>query len=189
MEYLKHGTLGMTVGHEIGHAFDNEGRLFDATDRLANWWTNTSLAAFNAGSECFVRQYDNFTVQGQDGRSHSVNGSYTLDENIADNGGVKTAYEAWQLQYRSDPLSRIHNNRRLPGLDALTSEQLFFIQFGRYHCLKIQPDIQVALLAGSVHSPSKWRAIGVAQNSEYVAKAFNCKPGTPMNPVKKCDLL
>ncbi|KAF9949043.1 Endothelin-converting enzyme 2 [Mortierella alpina] len=186
-EYLNYAGIGMVTGHEIGHAFDNEGRKFDSTGRLVNWWSKSSLKVFNRKAQCFVRQYNNFTVQGPGGKSHHVDGARTLGENIADNAGLKKAYEAWQTQFQSDPMSKTHNNKRLPGLDSFTFEQLFFIQFGRVWCSKTKPETDVGLLADE-HSPAKWRINGVAKNSKYFAKAFNCKPGTPMNPIKKCDL-
>ncbi|KAF9983171.1 hypothetical protein BGZ65_002107, partial [Modicella reniformis] len=111
----------------------------------------------------------------------------TLGENIADNGGIKKSFESWLARYRSDPQSKTYNNRRLPGLEKFTPEQLYFIQYARLWCTKTDPKVVPSLLQ-NVHSPPEWRINGVVQNSEYFAKAFQCKAGTPMNPVKKCNV-
>lgn len=132
-------------------------------------------------------QYSKFTVKGPNGKNYAVDGLKTLGENIADNGGLKKSYESWWARYQSDPTSQTYNNHRLPGLDNYTPEQLFFIQFARLWCANERPQYAVSLLEGP-HSPKKWRINGVAQNSEHFAKAFQCKPGTPMNPIKKCEV-
>ncbi|KAF9914478.1 hypothetical protein BX616_008224 [Lobosporangium transversale] len=186
-EYLNYGSLGAVVGHEITHGFDNTGRLFDASGKRHNWWSNSSLEAFNEKSECFVNQYSNFTLAGADGRLKFVNGNLTLGENIADNGGVKQSFETWYSRYKSDPTSKNYDNRKLPGLEKFTPEQLFFIQWGRTWCSKTRPE-NIDMDLENVHSPTRFRINGVAQNSIGFAKAFKCKPGTPMNPVNKCDL-
>ncbi|KAG0200564.1 hypothetical protein BGX28_006415 [Mortierella sp. GBA30] len=186
-DYLNYGATGVTAGHELGHAFDDSGRQYDGSGRVFNWWTNSSLSAFETRAKCFVEQYSNFTITGPDGKDHPVDGQLTLGENIADNGGLKKAYEAWWRRFQSDPTAKTYNNNRLPGLESHTPEQLFFVQYGRSFCSSIGPQQAVDLLTDT-HSPDKWRIIGVLQNSEYFAKAFQCKLGSPMNPVKKCDM-
>jgi endothelin-converting enzyme len=127
-------------------------------------------------------------MAGPDGKEFAVNGEQTLGENIADNGGTKKAFEAWLARYRSDPRSTKYNNKRLPGLEKYTPEQMFFVQYARSWCTKSDPTSVEEDLLTNVHAPAKWRIIGVVQNSEYFAKTFQCKAGAPMNPVKKCDL-
>ncbi|KAF9362275.1 hypothetical protein BGX34_006482 [Mortierella sp. NVP85] len=186
-EYLNFGSFGTVAGHEITHGFDDEGRKWDGIGRYKNWWSNSSVEAFNTRANCFVEQYSKYSVPGPDGKEHPVSGQLTLGENIADNGGIKKAFESWLERYRSDPRGKKYNNKRLPGLEKYTPEQLFFIQYGRSWCNKNRPEAWKRLVT-NVHSPPKWRIIGVVQNSEYFAKHFQCKAGTPMNPVKKCDL-
>ncbi|KAF9106491.1 hypothetical protein BGX27_009134 [Mortierella sp. AM989] len=186
-EYMSYGALGSVVGHEFTHAFDNRGRKYDAAGRLRNWWSNSSIEAFETRSQCFVNEYSNFTIKGLDNQDHAVDGNLTLGENIADNGGIKKSFETWLALYKSDPASLKYNNKRLPGLEKHTPEQIFFIQWGRAWCAEYRPEIYSNLLA-DVHSPPKWRINGIARNSEYFAQAFKCKPGTPMNPINKCDL-
>ncbi|KAF9398664.1 hypothetical protein BGZ94_005946, partial [Podila epigama] len=81
-----------------------------------------------------------------------------------------------------------YNNVRLPGLQRYTPEQLFFIQYARTYCANASPEMSVVLISADEHSPNEYRINGVAQNSDYFAKAFKCKTGSPMNPVKKCIL-
>lgn len=112
----------------------------------------------------------------------------TLGENIADNGGLKKAFETWQARYQSDPSGKTIKNPRLPGLEALTPEQLFFVSYARLWCSKARPESLLQQVMTDPHSPAEWRIKGAVQNSEYFARAFKCKKGAPMNPVKKCDV-
>ncbi|KAK5820647.1 hypothetical protein F5H01DRAFT_404111, partial [Linnemannia elongata] len=187
-EYINYGSMGVVSGHEIGHAFDNSGRHYDSIGRVVNWWTNSTSKAFDEKAQCFVNQYGNFTIKGPDGKDHNLDGQLTLGENLADNGGIKMAFRAWQSRAKSDPNGKKIKNFKLPGLDAYTPEQLFFIAYGRQWCNKMRPAALLNRMMADVHSPSKWRINGVAQNSPDFAKAFKCKTGAPMNPVKKCEI-
>ncbi|KAF9933943.1 hypothetical protein FBU30_003887 [Linnemannia zychae] len=187
-EYINWGGIGVVAGHEITHGFDNKGHQFDAVGRLANWWSNSTTEAFNKKAQCFVYQYGNFTVKGSDDKDYNINGQLTLGENIADNGGLKQSYNTWKSRYNSDPTSHQFNNLKLPGLENLTPEQLFFISYARPWCSKQRPESAIRQMRTDPHSPAKWRINGAVQNSVYFAEAFNCKAGVPMNPEKKCDL-
>ncbi|KAK3840063.1 MAG: hypothetical protein JOS17DRAFT_798110 [Linnemannia elongata] len=167
-EYINYGSMGVVGGHEIGHAFDNSGRHYNSIGRVAN--------------------YGNFTIKGPDGKDHNLDGQLTLAENLADNGGIKMAFRAWQSRAASDPNGKRTKNFKLPGLDNYTPEQLFFIAYGRLWCNKIRPAALLNIVRNNVHSPTKWRINGVAQNSPDFAKAFKCKVGAPMNPAKKCEV-
>ncbi|KAG0220041.1 hypothetical protein BGX33_009593 [Mortierella sp. NVP41] len=187
-EYVNFGAIGRLIGHEIGHGFDNLGCNYDSIGRIHNWWTNATEQAFNEKAQCFVEQYGNFTVKGPDGKDHNVNDEWTLGENIADNGGLKQAFRAWQFRHKSDLKGKKHKNFNLPGLEKYTLEQLFFISFGRFWCDKSTPEALVNQIGTGSHAPWRWRINGVAQNSPEFALAFKCKTDTPMNPTKKCDL-
>ncbi|KAF9545334.1 hypothetical protein EC957_011088 [Mortierella hygrophila] len=187
-EYINYGGMGVVGGHEIGHAFDNSGRHYDSIGRVANWWTNATSEAFDEKAQCYVNQYGNFTIKGPDGKDHNLNGELTLGENLADNGGIKMAFRVWQSRAKSDPNGKKIKNFKLPGLDAYTPEQLFFIAYGRLWCKKMRPEALVSYVKTNPHSPAKWRINGVAQNSPEFAKAFKCKAGAPMNPNKKCEV-
>lgn len=125
-EYLNYGGIGAVVGHELSHGFDNMGRHFDAHGRLVEWWTNATSQSFDEKADCFVKQYSNYTVPGD----VHVNGRLTLGENVADNGGIRQSFSAWKATYDEG------KNPLLPGLDDLTREQLFFVNFGRIWCHK-----------------------------------------------------
>ncbi|KAK5820687.1 hypothetical protein F5H01DRAFT_378077 [Linnemannia elongata] len=187
-EYVNYGSMGVVGGHEIGHAFDNNGRHYDSIGRLANWWTNATSQAFEDKAQCFVNQYGNFTIKGPQGEDHNLDGELTLGENLADNGGIKMAFRIWQSRLKSDPNGNKYKNFKLPGLEKYTPEQLFFISYGRLWCTMMTPDALVDYIGSNPHSPGKWRIIGAAQNSPDFAKAFKCKAGEPMNPVNKCEV-
>ncbi|KAI1321652.1 hypothetical protein EDD11_003132 [Mortierella claussenii] len=187
-EYVNYGGIGFVAGHEITHGFDDRGHLFDAEGRMQNWWSNATLEAFNSKAGCFVEQYSNFTVKGNDDKDYHINGQLTLGENIADNGGLKQSFESWKARYQADPSGRKYKNFRLPGLENLTPEQLFFISFARPWCNKQRPESAIRLMRTDSHSPAQWRINGAVQNSVAFAEAFQCAAGSPMNPDKKCSL-
>ncbi|KAG0365784.1 hypothetical protein BGX24_003968 [Mortierella sp. AD032] len=102
-EYMNYGAMGAIAGHEIGHSFDNIGRRYDEIGGLKNWWTEATAEVFNEKAQCFVEQYGNFTIKGSDNKDYNLNGRLTLDENLADNGGLKMSFSAWQSLIKSDP--------------------------------------------------------------------------------------
>ncbi|KAG0091768.1 hypothetical protein BGZ93_004632 [Podila epicladia] len=187
-DYVNMGIMGFIAAHEFTHGFDSQGRNYDETGRLRNWWTNATEQVFNEKGQCFVDQYGNFTVDGPGGKPLNVNGLLTLNENIADNGGLKLSFSTWQNRLKSDPNSGKYKNFKLPGLEMYTLEQLFFISYGRLWCQKETPDVSQLIILGDSHSPAKWRINGPVQNLPDFANVFKCKAGTPMNPAKRCDL-
>ncbi|KAF9377427.1 hypothetical protein CPB97_010204 [Podila verticillata] len=184
-EYLNYAGIGVVAAHELAHGFDNRGQRYDENGVIREWWEPSSLEKFDEKSKCFIEQYNEYTIDGPDGKKHNVNGWSTLGENIADNGGLRIAYDAWKQRQRNS----MYNNNKLPGLERYTTEQLFFIQYARAHCGNMTPEESVKMLNDDNHSPKKWRINGVVQNSDHFAKAFQCKAGAPMNPSKKCVLL
>ncbi|KAI8357779.1 hypothetical protein BD560DRAFT_196969 [Blakeslea trispora] len=187
-EYLNYGAIGSVLGHEMTHGYDSRGRRYDADGKLFQWWTEHTAKEYEVKADCFVKQYNNFTVTDEKGQPVNVNGKFTLAENLADNGGVKKAVEAWKSRYLKDPSSKQHNNMRLPGLNALSPEQLFFISFARTYCKNITPAQAKKKVLTDNHAPYKWRINAPLQNSFEFAEAFRCPAGSPMNPVKKCSL-
>ncbi|RHZ84461.1 hypothetical protein Glove_81g81 [Diversispora epigaea] len=186
-EYINYGAIGMVIGHELTHAFDNSGRQYDASGRLTQWWSDKTVKAFNNKSECFIHQYSNFTVNDPNGIPTNLNGHLTLGENLADNGGLRGAFQAWFARYNNDSDSKLYNNYLLPGLNV-TREQLFYISFGHSWCSKSRPETAVERVRTDPHSPPVWRVNGVLRNSKHFAETFNCKAGSKMNPIDKCDL-
>ncbi|KAI8140406.1 hypothetical protein BJV82DRAFT_520444 [Fennellomyces sp. T-0311] len=185
-DYLNYGGIGAVVGHELTHQFDNDGRHYDGKGQLREWWTKETLEAFEEKTKCFVNQYGNFTMEDPDGNKIHVNGQLTLGENVADNGGIRQSYIAWKKRYEQDKSGK--SNMMLPGLDNITPEQLFFINYGRIWCGKATKAQDKQSILTDEHSPPKWRVMGALQNSKYFSEVFKCPSGSPMNPEKKCEI-
>jgi len=184
-DYLNYGALGSIIGHELTHAFDNTGKSLDGDGRLVNWWTDSTLDKFNVSTECFVDQYNQFTVVDSEGIEKNINGTRTLNENLADNGGLSRAYEAWNLS-RMDNEKFNEHNKKLPGI-SYTPDQLFYIAFGQGWCSIYRPTY-ISLFLEDVHSISKFRVNGVVSNSKHFAETFECPIGSKMNPENKCSI-
>uniref|UniRef100_A0A8C6S312 Membrane metallo-endopeptidase-like 1 n=1 Tax=Nannospalax galili TaxID=1026970 RepID=A0A8C6S312_NANGA len=175
---LNFGGIGMVIGHEITHGFDDSGRNFDKNGNMLDWWSNFSAQHFREQSECMIHQYNNFSWDLAD--HHNVNGLTTLGENIADNGGVQQAYKAY-LQW----LAEGGKDQRLPGLE-LTYAQLFFVNYAQVWCGSYRPEFAVQSIKTDVHSPLKYRVLGSLQNLAAFSETFHCPRGTPMHPKKRC---
>ncbi|XP_048681395.1 endothelin-converting enzyme 1 isoform X4 [Caretta caretta] len=174
---LNFGGIGVVVGHELTHAFDDQGREYDKDGNLRPWWKNSSVEAFKQQTECMVEQYSSYTVNGE-----AVNGKHTLGENIADNGGLKAAYRAYQNWVKKNG-----NEEALPTL-GLSNNQLFFVGFAQVWCSVRTPESSHEGLITDPHSPSRFRVIGTISNSKEFSEHFHCPPGSPMNPQKKCEV-
>ncbi|KAK9763360.1 hypothetical protein K7432_010027 [Basidiobolus ranarum] len=185
-DYLNYGAIGTIVGHELTHGFDNKGSLFDKFGKQRQWWDNSTIKAFNKKTECLITQYSKLKVR-VNGQSLPINPKLTLGENIADNAGVIEAYNAWKRS-TTDPKKYRLNNPKLPGLENMTAEQLFFISFGRMWCSNIQDTASLHKLRIDTHSPDNHRVNGVLRNNKQFAEAFKCPLGSPMNPPKKCTI-
>ncbi|KAI9272589.1 hypothetical protein BY458DRAFT_508706 [Sporodiniella umbellata] len=179
-EYFTYGGIGSIIGHEISHAFDNNGRLYDSNGFKANWWTNKSSEAFEEKAECFVNQYSNSTAQKFGNETLHVDGLQTLGENLSDNGGIRAAYQAL--------FSKNREQAALPGLEKFSAEQMFFISNARTWCSKSTTAFAINQLETDEHSPDKWRVNLVMQNFEKFSEAFQCQSGRLMNPIKKCNM-
>ncbi|XP_077204336.1 endothelin-converting enzyme 2 [Paroedura picta] len=174
---LNFGGIGVVMGHELTHAFDDQGRQYDKEGNLRPWWQNSSLEAFKNRTECMTEQYSRFLVNGE-----HVNGKQTLGENIADNGGLKAAYNAYRTW-----LKKNGEEKRLPSVD-LTSHQLFFLGFAQVWCSVRTPESSHEGLVTDPHSPDKFRVIGTLSNSRDFVEHFRCPLGSPMNPGKHCEV-
>ncbi|KAK0166542.1 hypothetical protein PV328_004952 [Microctonus aethiopoides] len=174
---LNYGGIGVVMGHELTHAFDDQGREYDRYGNLHKWWNNATIERFKIQTECFIEQYGNLKVNG-----HNVNGRQTLGENIADNGGLKAAYHA----YLNSP--KTHQDKMpLPGL-KLTHRQLFFVNFAQVWCSAITPEAIGLQIEKDSHCPPKYRVIGPLSNFPEFAAEFNCPKGSGMNPIDKCEV-
>lgn len=174
---LNFGGIGVVMGHELTHAFDDQGREYDKDGNLRPWWKNSSVEAFKMQTQCMVEQYGNYSIN-----QESLNGRQTLGENIADNGGLKAAYNAY--------LNWIKKNGEEAALPALgmTNHQLFFVGFAQVWCSVKTPESSHEGVMTDPHSPPRFRVIGTVSNSREFSKHFGCKADTPMNPNHKCEL-
>ncbi|XP_065560462.1 neprilysin-like isoform X2 [Artemia franciscana] len=176
---LNYGAIGVVVGHEITHGFDDQGSQHDKFGNIQQWWDNSTLNNFNEKKQCFIDQYGNFFAEEV---QMNVNGVTTQGENIADNGGLREAYRAYQRF-----VSINGPEPTLPGLD-LTTEQLFFVSYANLWCGAYTPEGLIQIIETDPHSPNKYRVWGPLQNSIEFAEAFQCPNAAPMNPDEKCLL-
>ncbi|KAL5491633.1 hypothetical protein EMCRGX_G016962 [Ephydatia muelleri] len=174
--YYNYGSMGVIIGHELTHGFDDHGQQYDKDGQLRPWWTAKSQQNFNEKKLCYEKQYSGYEVFG-----FHINGNLTLGENIADNGGLVTSYQAYTNAIQGVV------QQSLPGV-PFTPEQLFFIGFSQVWCSLFTPEYIQKLVLTNPHSPGWYRVIGTLQNSEAFSKAFNCPANTFMNPSSKCDL-
>ncbi|KAM8903264.1 neprilysin-like isoform 1-T1 [Spinachia spinachia] len=175
---LNYGGIGMVIGHEITHGFDDNGRNYDKDGDLKDWWTPESTNRFLDLSRCIVNQYGNFSWDLANGLH--LNGNNTLGENIADNGGIRQAYQAYRNYVKG------HGEEpSLPGID-LSHNQLFFLNFAQVWCGTHRPEQAVNSVKVDVHSPGKFRVLGSLQNFPEFARAFNCNKSSHMVPDNIC---
>ncbi len=164
---VNYGGIGMVIGHEITHGFDDEGRKFDSVGNMTDWWTKEDADRFEARAKQVVEQYDGFV--GVD--TVHVNGSLTLGENIADLGGITIAYYAYQ---------RSLGGRSAPVIDGWTGEQRFFMGVAQAWRQKIRDQALLTRLRTDPHSPPYWRVNGPLTNLPEFTRAFGCKAGDAM---------
>ncbi|KZO95345.1 Metalloprotease [Calocera viscosa TUFC12733] len=184
--YLSYGAFGSVSAHELTHAFDSAGRMYNQQGKLEEWWTNTTSAAYDERVKCISEQYSKYWVDDGKGGKAYVNGNLTSGENIGD-AGIALSYRAWEAQYNSSwPLG---GEYLLPGLNY-TREQLFFISFARTWSSNAKPATALQRVRTDPHSPPRFRTNGPLSNLPEFAKAFNCSVGKPLNPPpeRQCHL-
>ncbi|KAM5277234.1 endothelin-converting enzyme 2 isoform 4-T4 [Hipposideros larvatus] len=174
---LNFGGIGVVMGHELTHAFDDQGREYDKEGNLRPWWQNESLAAFRNHTACMEEQYSQYQVNGE-----KLNGRQTLGENIADNGGLKAAYNAYKAWLRKHG-----EEQQLPAV-GLTNHQLFFVGFAQVWCSVRTPESSHEGLVTDPHSPARFRVLGTLSNSRDFLRHFGCPVGSPMNPGQLCEV-
>ncbi|MGA8150612.1 MAG: M13 family metallopeptidase [Terriglobales bacterium] len=162
-----YGDTGGTIGHELTHAFDDEGSEFDAKGDLKNWWTSEDRKRFDARTQCVQDQYSGYVAV----EDVHLNGKLTLGENVADLGGEILAYMAWKDATK---------DKNLQPVDSLTPDQRFFIGFAQWACSNERPEDERVRATTDPHSPAKYRINGVVVNMPQFARAFSCKAGQPM---------
>jgi putative endopeptidase len=170
------GGIGMVVGHELTHGFDDQGAQFDAEGNMKMWWQQDDFAKFQAKGKCVADQYSTFEAL----PGKTVNGELTLGENIADLGGIKVAFMAYR-KAREGAAERY-------VADGFTEDQQFFLGVGQAWCSKDRPEESLRRLTVDPHSPPKWRVNGALSNNPQFAEAFNCPQGSKMRPKKMCSV-
>ncbi|KAI5630575.1 VLP3p-4, transcript variant X7 [Venturia canescens] len=178
-KYINYGSTGFIVGHEITHAFDNEGKRFDKNGNMVNWWVSSTERNYNRRVECIMNQYGNYHVPEVNLNLDAYN---TRDENVADVGGIKIAY----LAYKSW-VKRNKPENKLPGINR-SPEQMFWIGAANVWCSKITREALLEGIISEPHSPNEFRVRGSFSNMPEFAKDFNCPEGSAMNPKKKCSI-
>jgi endothelin-converting enzyme/putative endopeptidase len=164
-----YGAIGSVMGHEMTHGFDDQGRHYDGSGNLREWWTPADAAAFEDRAACLVKQYGDFTAVGD----LKVNGRLTLGENIADNGGIRLAYAA---------LAKALKGAAPPPIDGLSAPQRFFVAYAQAWCGSATDQDKRRRALTDPHSPGEFRVNGVVANQPEFARAFSCPAGSPMAP-------
>ncbi|KAJ3821178.1 Metalloprotease [Lentinula raphanica] len=176
--YISYGAFGQVAAHELTHAFDSAGRLYNQHGKLEQWWTNQTSQGFQAKQDCIIKQFSGYSIDDGKGGKVYVNGNLTSGENIGDTGLVQ-AYRAWKAQY--DSSYEAGQEFLLPGL-PYTREQLFFISFARIWARSMKPAAAVQRIRTDPHSPSKYRVDGTVFNIKEFGKAFSCPSTAKLNP-------
>ncbi|MBP7147263.1 MAG: M13 family metallopeptidase [Acidobacteria bacterium] len=162
-----YGNTGATIGHELTHGFDDEGRQFDARGNLRDWWTAEDAAEFQERAQCVIDQYARYVIVDD----IHINSRLTTGEDIADLGGTLLAYRAWRAATA---------NQRLAPIDGFTPDQRFFIGMAQWACSNMRPEEERLRAVTDPHSPTRYRVNGVVANMPEFKDAFSCREGQPM---------
>ncbi len=168
-----YGNTGSTIGHELTHGFDDEGRKFDAKGNLRDWWTEKDSKEFERRTDCIANQYAQYTIVDD----IKINSRLTLGEDVADLGGTILAYLAWK---------QATANQQLENREGLTPDQRFFIGFAQWVCNNERPENLRVRALTDPHSPGRYRINGVVVNMPEFEKAFSCKAGQPLVKQDRC---
>jgi putative endopeptidase len=173
------GGIGLVIGHELTHGFDDQGRKFDPQGNLHDWWTEQDGKEFEKRAACVADEYSNFVAVDD----LKLNGKLTLGENTADNGGARIALMALEHMIADDKTGKEGQK-----IDGYTPEQRYFLGFARVWCEKRRPEVARVRVLTDPHSPGKYRVDGVVQNMPEFQKAWGCKAGQPMVAENACHV-
>lgn len=176
--YMNYGGIGSIIAHEMTHAFDDEGSQFDKDGNLAEWWDENTKLLYLEKANQTVEHYSNYSI-----RRIKLNGINCQGEAIADHGGIKlayNAYETWVTQHGEEP--------RLPTLEKYTPKQLFWITHASTYCTAYRPQLLKLLMISDCHPPSDFRVNIPLRNHKTFAKDFNCPINSYMNPPVKYNV-
>lgn len=174
---MNFGGVGMVIGHEITHGFDDTGRKYDEAGRLIQWWTDGAVSGFEERAACVERLYSAVEVA----PDLRINGRQTLGENIADLGGVKVAWGGWRRY------SERHPGEKSP-VPGLTPEQLFFVSFAQSWCGLSREEDHHARAVNDTHSPPRARVNITLSQTPAFHQTFQCALATPMRPIDRCEV-
>ena len=174
---VNYGGIGVVIGHELTHGFDDQGRKYDASGDFRDWWTPEDAKAFEQRADCTANEYSSFTSVKDDKGEVKLNGRLTLGENTADNGGLKLAYMA---------LMKIIGDTPVKAIDGYTPAQRFFLAYGQIWCQNVTDQEARKRVLTDPHSPGRWRVNGAVQNSVAFQQAFGCRAGQPMVAQNAC---
>ena len=180
-EAANYGHIGAVVGHELTHGFDDQGAQFDAKGNLHDWWTPADKKQFEEKTGCIDQEYSQFTAVDD----VKVNGKLTLGENTADNGGLRLALMALMARSAA-PGNPAATTGEQAAEQSWTPQQQFFLGYAQNYCTNVRPELLRMLAQTDPHSPDAIRVRGAVVNMPEFARAFRCKPGQPMTPVKSC---
>jgi len=162
-----YGSLGMVLGHEMTHGFDDNGRQYDSRGELHDWWHQASIDQFATKSQCIGDVFSKYAISGR-----HVNGNYTMGEDIADSGGIKFSYQAFTLKKER----------------TLEEKRMFFTAFAQTWCSVERKKAAVSAVLTDTHAPSKFRVLGALSQFQPFQEAFSCPAGAPMTPEERCSL-
>lgn len=168
VDAVNYGAIGVVIGHEISHGFDDSGAQFDAHGRLNNWWTADDLTRFQERTSCVVKQFDGYFIE----PNIHHNGKLVLGESIGDLAGAKIAYLAFKKSQEGKPPA--------PTIGGFTPDQQFFIAWGQFRGDAIRPETQRLMVQGDPHPIAKYRVIGPLSNLPQFQQAFSCKADAAM---------
>jgi len=166
---VNYGAIGVVIGHEISHGFDDQGAQYDAAGSLENWWKPEDLTKFEAKTSCVAKQFDGFTIDGPE-KIH-INGKLVLGESIGDLAGLKIAYLAFKKTDQGKSEAKV---------DGFSPDQQFFIAWGQFRGDATRVETQKMMVQGDPHPVAKYRVLGPLSNFPPFAEAFQCKPGAAM---------
>ncbi|XP_014666008.1 PREDICTED: neprilysin-11-like [Priapulus caudatus] len=182
--YINFAGIGFVIGHEITHGFDDQGRQFNKYGNSEQWWSQRDIDRFVNKAKCFIKQYDDYTVEAN-GKIWHHNGTQTQGESIADSGGAqqcRKAYISWLKKNKGTKEARI------PGLLDFTWEQIWYLIEAQLWCGLARDDKIIEHLTVAPHPLMKYRVNGPLANTDEFGKVWNCPLGSPMNPQRKCAI-
>jgi len=165
---INYGGIGMVIGHELSHGFDDEGRQFDAQGNLKDWWSPADAKDFDSRAACVINQFDGYYVE----KDLHENGKLVVGESIGDLGGLAIAYRAFEKSLEGNP--------RPADIDGFTPEQRFFLGYAQIWASNLRPEYARLMANTNEHPIPRFRVNGPLSNMPAFAQAFHCKPGDAM---------